>query len=189
MIREPKVRFCILFGMAVFVVGIFVWGICNIQQTTHAQTKQTAKPDVKDDEKKDSAAKKETTAANIDIDALAQDLLNNVKYETTLSKIDDSVAQGMVACQQDSVMQLYMGDGTSSDELLVVTASGDEMAEKDQAAVEQHLKEMKQSFQDYIPEQAAKIEQAVIVRCGKYVVACVTSDADNAKEKIVKAFQ
>lgn len=189
MIRESKVRFCILLGMAVIVAGIFVWGVCNIQQTTQAQTKQVAKQNIKDDDKKDSVAKKETTAANVDIEALTQDLLKNVKYETTLSKIEDSVAQGMVACQQDSVMQLYMGDGTSSDELLIVTASGDEAAEKNQAAVEQHLIEMKQSFQDYIPEQATKIEQAVIVRCGKYVVACVTSDADNAKEKIVKAFQ
>lgn len=103
--------------------------------------------------------------------------------------MDDSVVEGIVSLQKDSKAALYMGEGTYSDEVLVVTASSEEKAKKDQGAVEQHLKEMKHSFEDYIPKQADKIENAVIIRCGKYVVACVTDDYETAQNKIVDAFE
>ena len=90
---------------------------------------------------------------------------------------------------KNAEMELYMGEGTYADELLVIRSGSAEDAKKDQTAVETHLKEMKQSFEDYIPEQADKITQAVIIRCGCYVIACVTLDAKQAQEMIVEAFQ
>ena len=46
---------------------------------------------------------------------------------------------------------------------------------------------MKKQFDDYLPEQSKKIESAVQIRCGSYVVICVTSDVQNA-EKIVDRY-
>lgn len=183
--RMGEKRFLAVAGIALFICFIFVWGTWNLKKGNKvlysAESSQTRQP-----------KKKPTSTASgnaVDIKALANALLKEVKYDTDLQKMDAAVSEGMVDLQDGSVLEMHMGDGTCSDELLIVTSANDKLAKKDQTAVENHLKDMKKSFADYIPEQAEKIEKAVIVRCGSYVVACVTNDADHAKEIIVKAFQ
>lgn len=182
-LREKRIG--ILVAMAVFILCIFVWGTMNWRRTI--PTSQRAA-----DEKTETKVEQPQQTASgkvVDIARLTDQLLQDVNYDTDLEILDDSVASGMVTLQKKSKIKLYMGEGTCSDELLVVTATSENMATKDQTAIEQHLMEMKKSFEGYIPEQAAKIENAVIIRCGCYVVACVTADAEKAKEIIVKAFQ
>lgn len=173
-------RFPVLVGIAVFIIFIFIWGTFSLRQQRSAAWS-----------KGNGAAAPQVTASGseIDIQALTDDLLHEVEYETELKLIDSSLASGMVNLSKNAEMKLYMGEGTFSDELLVVQSQSAEDAKKDQTAVENHLKEMKQSFEDYIPEQADKITQAVIIRCGCYVIACVTLDAEQAQEIIVEAFQ
>ena len=48
---------------------------------------------------------------------------------------------------------------------------------------------MKKSFEDYLPNEAKKIDKAVIIRCGSYLIACVTSDYEKAKDVITKAIK
>ncbi|MDO4167721.1 MAG: DUF4358 domain-containing protein [Eubacteriales bacterium] len=167
--------------IAVFILFIFIWGTVSTGRGTTGSTKskQTAQ------EEPQATA----SGAEVDIQELTNQLLNDVKYETTLELMDSSLADGMVNIEKGSTMELYMGEGTCADELVVVRATDEESAKKNQTAVEKHLKDMKQSFEDYIPEQADKIGRAVIVRCGVYVVACVTSDGKHAQDMIVEAFQ
>lgn len=164
--------------IAVFIIFIFIWGTISLGHGKE-ETQQPAQ----------SKPRATASGAEVDLQALTNQLLNDVQYETTLELIDSSLASGIVDLQKDSTMELYMGEGTCADELLVVRSANEDAAAKDQTAVEEHLKDMKQSFKDYIPEQADKIEQAVIVRCGCYVVACVTSDTEHAQDMIVEAFQ
>ena len=77
-----------------------------------------------------------------------------------------------------------MGNGTYADSLIVMTAANESDAETDQKNVESYLEEMKKQFNDYIPEEVKKIENAVKVRCGCYVIVCITSDTDTAKKTI-----
>lgn len=173
-------RFPVLAGIAVFIVFIFIWGTLSLRQQKPAAQKEPTE-----------AVNPRVTASgsDVDIQALTNALLQEIEYETELKLIDSSLADGMLRLSKNAKMELYMGEGTSADELLVICSGSAEDAKKDQAAVETHLKEMKQSFEDYIPEQADKITQAVIIRCGCYVIACVTSDAEQAQEMIVEAFQ
>lgn len=173
-------RFPVLVGIAVFIVFIFIWGTVSLrQQKSAARTNRS------------EAVEPQVTASgsDVDIQALTDALLNEIEYETKLKLIDESLASGMLNLSKNAEMELYMGEGTYADELLVIRSGSAEDAKKDQTAVETHLKEMKQSFEDYIPEQADKITQAVIIRCGCYVIACVTLDAEQAQEMIVEAFQ
>ena len=48
---------------------------------------------------------------------------------------------------------------------------------------------MRKSFESYIPEQAKKISDALIIRSGCYIAVCVTTDTDTAKEIILAAFK
>lgn len=173
-------RFPALAGIAVFIAFIFIWGTISLSKqkpVTQANSNEAAMPQIT------------ASGSEVDIQALTDDLLNEIEYETKLKLIDESLANGMLNLSKNAEMELYMGEGTFSDELLVIQSGSAEDAKKDQTAVETHLKEMKQSFEDYIPEQADKITQAVIIRCGCYVIACVTLDAEQAQKIIVEAFQ
>jgi 2-C-methyl-D-erythritol 4-phosphate cytidylyltransferase len=56
-------------------------------------------------------------------------------------------------------------------------------------ALKNHLSEMQQSFQDYLPKEAKKIDDAVILQWGRYVVACVSGDKDNAKKVLTEQME
>lgn len=165
--------------ITVFLLFIFIWGTVSLGRGTS----QSMQPD------KQPEPKATASGASVDIGELTNRLLTEVDYETTLEIMDSALASGMVDIADNSVMELYMGEGTSADELLVIQSATESDAKKDQSAVEKHLKEMKKSFENYLPEQADKVGQAVIVRCGCYVLACVSSDAEHAQEMIVEAFQ
>ncbi len=173
-------RFPALIGIAVFIAFIFIWGTFSLMQL---------KPAADDDRTGSTEPQVTASGARVDMQALTERLLHEVKYETELELIDSSLAGGMLDLSGNSSLAMYMGEGTSADELIVIRSASDADAQKDQTAVENYLKEMKQSFKDYIPEQADKISQAVIIRCGCYVIACVTSDAKHAQDIIVEAFQ
>ena len=91
--------------------------------------------------------------------------------------------------EKESALNIYMGSGNFSDELIIVRSADEEKAEKDQKVVEDYLKDMRKSFEAYIPEQAKKISDAVIIRSGCYVTACVSGDSDNAKDVILSEFK
>ena len=185
--KKAKDRFLIVFLMGIFVVIVCIWSLGSLINNIHdnngiaVSANNTGVSTDSDDNQNQKKA--------VNSSAIAKDILENVKFETELKKIDKSVADGMISVNSDSELNLYMGSGSFSDELIVVKSSDAKNAEADQEAVEEHLKEMRSSFEAYIPEQAKKISDAVIVRSGCYVVACVTSDTDNAKDIILSEFK
>ena len=95
--------------------------------------------------------------------------------------MEDSVAQSMITTASENTRtELYMGEGTSADELLIVTVEDEDQMDQEIENVQKHLTDMRQSFQDYLPKEAKKIDDAVILQSGKYIVACVSGDKDTA---------
>lgn len=103
--------------------------------------------------------------------------------------MDDSVVEGIVLLQKDSKAALYMGEGTYSDEVLVVTASSEEKAKKDQGAVEQHLKERSIPLKTIFRNRQIRLKMRLSYDAESMVVACVTDDYETAQNKIVDAFE
>jgi hypothetical protein len=183
---KPDFHMLFIGVMGVFVVFVMVWGICQtikaINTTAYPAT-ATAQPVKKVEDNSKNAGK------TIDVDKLIQKLLDKVVFETDLNKLDDSVAEGMVETTEGTKLQIYMGNGTFSDEILVMTAKNEEDAKTNQENASTHLQETKSAFQDYIPKQAEKINHAVSVRCGCYVIVCVTADYETAEETIQSIIQ
>ncbi|MCD7825724.1 MAG: DUF4358 domain-containing protein [Clostridiaceae bacterium] len=174
-------RILVICVMYLFVAFIMIWGITRMVKNINTAGKQLNA----------AAAGSETVENNsqnegkeIDVDALIAALLDQVAFDGELELLEETVAAGMVDTAEGTSMQIYMGSGTHSDEIIVMTATDETAAEENQQYAQTHLTEMKNSFQDYLPEEAKKIEDAVCVRCGDYVIVCVTSDADTAKEII-----
>lgn len=183
-------RFIILIIMALFIAVIVVWAAIqsvsgiNKETTPVADNNITAAP-----EATPGSTESTNVPAQVDMDKLGKDVLSKVKFETELKQIDQTVAEGLIEISGSSSLKLYMGNGNYSDELILITASNKEDAEADQEAVVKYLKDMRKSFEAYIPEQAKKISDAFNMRSGCYVVVCVTSDIDTAKEVILAAFE
>ncbi len=177
-------RFIILLSMALIIFAITVWAFLQslsyIKGTNNTLDNQTVNNDSVNiaDEKK-----------QIDIDKLGKDILAKVKFETELKQIDETVARELLEVSDSSNLQLYMGNGNYSDELILIASSSEKEAVLDQKIVEKYLSDMKKSFDTYIPEQSKKISDAVIIQSGCYTVICVTSDTDSAKEIIQTAFE
>lgn len=174
-------RFITLLLMALITLIIIVWAFLQslsyIKGTENTVNNQSKNSNI-------------TDAANqIDMDKLGEYILSEVKFETQLKPIDETVARGLLEISDNSKLKLYMGDGNYSDELILIKSPDEKGAASDQEIVEQYLSDMKKSFDAYIPEQAKKISDALIIKYGRYTVVCITSDIDNAKEVIPSAFE
>ena len=167
--------------LAVMVLAISVWAF--VQGVTAPEQKGVLQSGVSG-EKTEPAAEK-NNGKKLDTQVLAQEALEKISFDTELTLMEPSVAESMVTTANESTqVQLYMGEGTCADELLIITAENEENINDEIESVQQHLSDMQQSFQDYLPKEAKKIDDAVILQTKNYIVACVTSDADNAKKVI-----
>ena len=108
----------------VFLLFIFVWGTVSIGQGASrdigAQSEEQPEPKVT------------ASGTTVDIGELTERLLNEVEYETTLELMDSALSSDMVDIADNSVMELYMGEGTSADELLVIRSVSEADAKQDQ---------------------------------------------------------
>ena len=84
---------------------------------------------------------------------------------------------------------LYVGTGATAEEISVWQGKDANAAKNIQNAVNTRIENQKKSFVDYNPEEMPKLENPVVVAKGNYVVLCLSSDNDNAKQVIDSCFQ
>ncbi len=167
--------------LAIVVLAISVWAF--VQGVTAPGQKRVTQSGMSGGEVKTEGETKEGKKLNTE--TLAKKALENIAFDTELALMESSVAESMIATAgENTKVQLYMGEGTCADELLIITAASEEEIDAEIESVQQHLSDMQQSFQDYLPKEAKKIDDAVILQTRNYIVACVTSDAENAKKVI-----
>ena len=176
------VRLLVLSVMGLFVLGAMGWGICQHIKGINMRGELTTYEAVQSIKKIEDNSK--NAGKSIDVEKLIQKVLDNVVFEAELNKLDDSVAEGMITIAEGTKLQFYAGNGIYADELIVMTARNEEDAKQNQENVKTHLAETKKAFQDYIPEEASKIDNAVSIRCGCYVIVCITSDYEKAEKTI-----
>ncbi len=121
----------------------------------------------------------------IDAAKVVDTLIEQVKFETELELAKDSSVELLFDLPEGVSVQLYSGNGACADELAVFDCGNAENVSAVKDAVDNHLAELRDSFVDYIPEEAAKIDEAIVESEGTCVVLCVTDD--DAAEAAVKA--
>lgn len=168
--------------LAVVVLAVSVWafmqGVDGKAEGGITQRKMSGK-------QINSAKNTAKKQGGIDTEQLAKEALEKISFDTELTLMEPAVVESMITTAvEDTEVILYMGEGTCADELLIVTVQDKENVREEIESVQQHLSDMQQSFQDYLPKEAKKINDAVILQTKNYIVACVTSDADHAKEVI-----
>lgn len=181
--NKEKGQFYFVFVLAVIVLLISIWafmqGIYAPPQEDVVQRDMPGKEAGQEEEK--------NSPESVDTKALIDTALSEITFETELTLMDDTVTESMITTSNDSTkIQLYMGEGTCSDELLVMTAQDSDSIKKEVENVQKHLTDMQQSFQDYLPKEAKKIDDAVILQGKNCIIACVSGDKDKAKKVLEK---
>lgn len=178
-INKEKKQLYILLACGVLALAVSIWAFRMEKSTgmmVPAEIEDRSFTSGQDD--KDKAKQADGT---LDTGAFAGTVIKKVDFDTKLEKMEDSVAQSMITTASENTRtELYMGEGTSADELLIVTVEDEDQMDQEIENVQKHLTDMRQSFQDYLPKEAKKIDDAVILQSGKYIVACVSGDKDTA---------
>lgn len=125
---------------------------------------------------------------NVDVNALEQSLLNDITYEDTLSKLSDEDISNYITIPEGVTGVMYMGSGATAESVAVFTAPDEATADILEDNIELYLQDQKSAFEDYKPEEAKRIKNAVLEQEGKYVVLCVSGDSSKAESLIDKTF-
>lgn len=128
-------------------------------------------------------------AKEIDAKALAGSLLSEVTYEDELQELSEQMAAMQFDTEDGVKIYLYMGGGATAEEVAVFEAPDEEAAKKQLDHVKDFVDDQIETERDYRPEEVKRLEAAVLERRGKYVILCVSSDSDKAKDIIEKAFK
>lgn len=133
-----------------------------------------------------ACAQKELT---IDTAAVSTAVQESVRFDSELAAVDESIAQMMFTLPEGVKAELYLGAGSTADELAFFTCENSAQVKEVAEAVDQHLSDVKAAFEDYLPVEADKVNNAVVIEKGNYVVLCVTSDYIKAASVIDEKMQ
>ncbi len=128
-------------------------------------------------------------AKEIDPKALADSLVSGIAYDDELQLLEEDAVAVYLDMEEGVTASMYMGSGSTAEEVAVFDAPDEETAKKQKEHVQTYLEDQAESFRDYIPEETKRVESAVLEQKGKYVVLCVSGDSDKAKEIIEEAFK
>jgi len=120
----------------------------------------------------------------IDIDTLASDLVSGIVFDDEMSLIDDGMIPMIYNADVYDDAVLYMGSGATAEEIAVFECENETRAKGALDEAKSHIESQIISYEDYIPAEVQRLEQAVVRQAGRYVIVAVTADAD-AAEKII----
>ncbi len=122
----------------------------------------------------------------LDIEAVADELLSGVKFDDTLAKLDSEAVKYLYGTGDDISAAVYVGSGATAEEIAVFEAPDDKACEKLFATVKKHIADQTESYRNYVPAEVARLENALIVKEGRYILLCVTNDTSSAQKIIDK---
>lgn len=125
--------------------------------------------------------KKDEPAKNYNGEAIMQALLAQVKFDDTLSSVGDFATLYFPGLPNGCTISMHTGTGYFADEVVWICIENEDDAESVMASVDKHLEQMTGQFKNYIPEEVAKIEKAVIWQGGKHVIVCISNDYTTAQ--------
>jgi hypothetical protein len=119
------------------------------------------------------------TAKDIDLTALAADLLDSGAFTDLLNQTADNVPAKLYGYDEADVAQciMYYGTGATAEEILLVQATSSEAAARLTTACQDRVSDQKTAFSSYVPEELPKLDSAVLETVGNYVIFVVSNDA------------
>lgn len=119
----------------------------------------------------------------VDVDQLADELLEQVDFEDELTELDDSMVAALYGIEDAEEQRVYLSSGATAEEVAVFRFATEEAAQAGMETLNQRLESRKADFANYMPDEATRLENAVLERSGCYVALCVSA-GDEARQII-----
>ncbi len=125
---------------------------------------------------------------SLDIDQMALEISQSEYFSEDFFKVEANVISQMYGIETEKVKIVgYASSGGLADELTIFEAPNkdDSKAIYDLAA--EHIADSKEGYQSYKPDEVYKLEHAILIEQGKYVIVCVNGSYDEV-ETLIKAY-
>ena len=122
----------------------------------------------------------------VDIKELAETLRETLRFEDELTPVDEKTAGALYQIDDAVRSCVYISSGATAEEIAAFELKDGGAAEKALEKAQGRIAEQRENFALYIPEEADRLNKAVVERFGRYVVVCVS--ADGAAGEIISDF-
>lgn len=124
-----------------------------------------------------------TGGGEINLNSLAQEMIDCVLFEDTLSPVTANAAARMYNLADGEVLNgvVYVGSGAKADEFAAFEAQSPEQAEEIAEKLRERAETRKRDFENYIPEEMPKLNTPVVAVDGNLAVLCITNDVGAAE--------
>jgi len=129
----------------------------------------------------------QSSAKQIDLEQLGTDLAALCDEE--LYRLDEETAAVVYEGMAAEEILAWASSGATANEVVLFRAKDEAAADAIEEAVEIRLEDREESYADYLPEEAAKLDEAVVEQEGVYVAVCVSPDSQQAESIIDKALR
>ncbi|MBR1738846.1 MAG: DUF4358 domain-containing protein [Ruminococcus sp.] len=139
------------------------------------------------DEDSKSGDTKTSAAASVSVTETAEKLKSEVTFDSELTEHDASKIDRIHGITEDKYTEakVYVdGSSATPEEIACFAAVDSDAAAEIKAVLQAEIDSQKDRFKDYAPEQAPKLDDAVLVVKGNNVYMCVSGDNAKAKEII-----
>ena len=120
-------------------------------------------------------------AKEVDIDALAAELVGAASFGEPMNALDSAVALGLYGAPEGTAVAAYAGTGATAEEVAVFDCGSAGAAESLAEALTARNETRISQYADYNPAEVPKLEDAVILTGGQYAVLIVASDPSAAE--------
>lgn len=121
----------------------------------------------------------------VDIDQLTDELLAQVDFEDELTELGADMIANLYGVEGAVEQRAYMSSGATAEEVAVFLFATEDEAQAGQEALEQRLESRRADFANYMPDEASRLDNAVLERSGCCVALCVSA-GDEARQIIGK---
>lgn len=129
---------------------------------------------------------KEEAPKEIDVTALATELYEAGIYDDILSEIPTMAASRFYNYAEGDVVAcaLYQSTAAAAEEVFVAQCASEEAVATVKAGVEQRIQDQIASYENYVPTEVPKLNDALVITEGLYVIFVVSNDAAAAQSII-----
>ena len=125
---------------------------------------------------------------DVDIDALAQEIVEGVSFDDSLAEIDDSMISMLYSIDGYTDAVLYKGSGATAEEVAIFQMETTDDAKTALEEAQAHIQSQIDSYESYIPEEVSRLEDAIVRQDGCYVSVVVSADSAAAEKLLDGAF-
>jgi hypothetical protein len=127
---------------------------------------------------------------DVDIGPLAQALAEKIQAEDELVGVTDTVIADLYGeiGGVEAIAVYVSGSGATASELTLIKVRDASCLDDAKAAVEQRINGLRRNFENYVPSEVFRIDNALVLTRDRYLLFCISDDNADLETRFNNAF-